>query len=177
MTDKCLLLVDFQEEWRNRESKYYLGDFSSRIKNAKKLIKAFRKKGLTVIYTRHISQGNDDSFVEGSKNAEIIEELKPLREEKVIVKHRISPFFNTDLDAYLSESTARELFICGIMTNLCVRSAVSDAYDRGFKIVIIKDACASDSEATDKFTFRDIKMTRPKVDISTAGKIVKLLKS
>ncbi|MEM3278209.1 MAG: isochorismatase family cysteine hydrolase [Thermoplasmata archaeon] len=177
MNDKCLLLIDFEEEWQNRDSKYYLGDFSDRLKNARRLLDAFREKDLMVIFTKHITPDSKTSFVPGSKNVKIIEYLKPLNKEKVIIKNKISPFFKTDLEEHLRQNHITELFICGIMTNLCVRSAVSDAYDRDFKIVLIKDACVSDSEATDKFTFKDIKMTRPEVDILTTSRAIKLLKN
>ena len=51
------------------------------------------------------------------------------------------------------------------MTNLCVRSAVADAYDRDFKVTVVRDICVSDSASTDRFTFRDLKKTRPTVNI------------
>jgi ureidoacrylate peracid hydrolase len=175
MTIKGILLIDFEEEWRNKDSEYYLGDFTKKIRNAKRLLNAFRQKKLTIVFTRHITLGSKTAFVKGSKNVTIIEELKPLNDEKVIVKNKISPFYKTDLEEFLNQRYIDELFICGIMTNLCIRSAVSDAYDRDFKVILIKDACASDSDATDKFSFKDIKATRPEVEIISTSKAIKLL--
>ena len=51
------------------------------------------------------------------------------------------------------------------MTNLCVRSAVADAYDRDLKVTVVKDVCVSDSPSTDRFTFRDLKKTRPSLNL------------
>jgi len=58
------------------------------------------------------------------------------------------------------------------MTNLCVRSAVSDAYDRGYRIRVVTDACVSDSADVDKFTFKDLKKTRPEVEFVKTKEVV-----
>ncbi len=78
---KALLLVDFEEEWRNTGSDYYLGKFSDKVKKARQLLSACRQKGVTVIFTRHIEPGSTTAFAEGSKNVEILDELKPLERE------------------------------------------------------------------------------------------------
>jgi nicotinamidase-related amidase len=48
---------------------------------------------------------------------------------EVLTKNKISPFYNRDLERILKEMKPDDLVVAGIMTNLCVRSAVSDAYD------------------------------------------------
>lgn len=169
---KGLLVVDFQEEWRKKDSEYYLGDFSKKINNAKKLIEFCRQKTIPVIFTRHIEPESEKEFAENSKSSRIISELTPRKQESIIVKNKISPFFKTDLEKELIKLGIDELIICGIMTNLCVRSAVSDAYDRDFAINLVTDACVSDSNETDKFTFEDIKKTRPEVQLLTTAELL-----
>ena len=163
--NKLALIIDFQEEWRNKNSDYYLGDFSEKIANAKLLVEFCRAKNIPVIYTRHVTPGSTTAFVDGSSNIEIVQELAPTKHDKVIVKNKISPFYKTDLEKEITKHNATQIVIGGILTNLCVRSAVSDAYDRDLKIVLIKDACVSDSSEMDEFTFRDLKKTRPKIEI------------
>jgi nicotinamidase-related amidase len=58
------------------------------------------------------------------------------------------------------------------MTNLCVRSAVSDAYDRDYHIKVVTDACVSDSTEVDRFTFKDLKKTRPEIDFVKARDVI-----
>ena len=53
----------------------------------------------------------------------------------------------------------------GILTNLCVRSLVSDAYDRGFAITIVEDCCTAFDETTHNFTLKDLKTTREEIEI------------
>ena len=169
---KVLLLVDFQEEWRDKNSEYYLGEFKEKVANAKLLLELFRSRKLPIIFTQHVEMGSTSAFAEGSKNAEVIKELSPAKNESVIVKHKISPFYETKLAEILKKAKVDEIVVCGIMTNLCVRSAISDAYDRDFKITVIKDCCASDSKETDEFTFNDLKKTRPEISLMNTKEFI-----
>ncbi len=172
----CLILVDFQEEWRDKNSEYYLGDFTEKIRNAVFVLEEFRKRKEIIVFTRHVELNSNYSFKEGTKNAELLPELNVKEDEKVITKHKISPFYQTDLEDFLKSKNVTHLYVGGIMTNLCVRSLISDAYDRDYEITVIKDCCVSDSEETDEFTFKDIKKTRPEVNIVTSKEVVELLK-
>jgi len=158
-----LLLVDFQEEWRDKKSDYYLGEFKPKLLNASLLVDYFHGKKWPVIFTRHVEIGSTRAFAEGTKNAQIISDLKVDSSDRVLTKNKISPFYNTDLERILKEMKPDELVVAGIMTNLCVRSAVSDAYDRDYSITVVTDACVSESSQVDKFTFQDLKKTRPRV--------------
>jgi hypothetical protein len=62
---------------------------------------------------------------EGLRGTEIIGELTPLPSENVITKHKISPFFNTDLDAYLKPSGVDELIIGGARASSSMESCYS----------------------------------------------------
>ncbi len=53
--------------------------------------------------------------------------------------------------------------MAGILTNLCVRSAVQDAYDRDFEIVVIQDCCKASNIETHRFTIKDLKATRGEI--------------
>ena len=129
MTDKALVQVDFQNEWIDKDSDYYVGDISGVIKRANKLIDFCRERGYRIIFTRHIEQDSQEAFAPGTKNVEIIPELHKKDSDTLITKNKISPFFKTELDQELEG--AEDIVVAGILTNLCVRSAVQDAYDDG----------------------------------------------
>ena len=159
-----LLVIDFQEEWRDKNSNYYLGQFKSQLRNASKLVKHFHEKQWPVIFTRHVDVGSISAFADGTKSTEVLPELNVAVSDRVLTKNRISPFYKTDLENILMEQKPDELVVAGIMTNLCVRIAVSDAYDRDYHIKLVTDACVSDSAEVDRFTFKDLKKTRPEID-------------
>ncbi|MGH2371894.1 MAG: cysteine hydrolase [bacterium] len=81
--------------------------------------------------------------VEGSVYAEILPELAPQRDEPVVIKHRYSGFYGTDLESILRGLQIETLFICGVNTNNCVLATVYDAFSRDFRIVVLADACGS----------------------------------
>lgn len=67
-------------------------------------------------------------------------------DDYLIKKNRISVFYNTPLDLILSKAGVETLLIGGVATDLAVESAVRDAHDRNFKVVVIEDICAAASQ-------------------------------
>lgn len=159
--NKALILVDFEKEWINKNSDYFVGDISEAIEKTNKLIDFCRKNNYKIIFTTHIEKDSGEAFVENSDNTEIIDEVNKQDSDILIKKNKISPFFKTDLEKHLEG--INEIVVCGILTNLCVRSLVQDAYDRDFDIKVIKDCCVAFDDETQEFTFKDLGATREEV--------------
>jgi ureidoacrylate peracid hydrolase len=83
--------------------------------------------------------------LEGTWDAEILAELKPLVHDSdlVITKPRASCFYATTLGDDLAARGIDTLVICGVATNYCVDATVRDAYARDFDLIIVRDACGS----------------------------------
>ncbi|HLR40357.1 MAG TPA: isochorismatase family cysteine hydrolase [Virgibacillus sp.] len=62
-------------------------------------------------------------------------------------KTRYSAFAGTDLELKLRERGISELHLTGVCTDICILHTAVDAYNKGFQIVIHKDAVASFNEA------------------------------
>lgn len=58
-------------------------------------------------------------------------------------KTRYSSFAGTDLEIKLRERGIDEIHIVGVCTDICVLHTAVDAYNKGFTIVVHKDAVAS----------------------------------
>jgi nicotinamidase-related amidase len=69
-------------------------------------------------------------------------DLGQREEDFDIVKHRVSPFYATSLEAILSAQGITRIYCSGISTNAVVQATVRDGHDRDFEMVIIEDACA-----------------------------------
>lgn len=169
---KALLVIDYENEWIDKKSEYFVGDISEQIQATNKVIDFCRKKGIPIIFITHIEQESDKEFKEGTDSVKIIPQIHLKPDDLIIKKYKISPFYGTKLEKKLEELKADELIIVGILTNLCVRSAVADAYDRDFEITIIKDSCAAMSEDTQEFTLIDLEETRPEIEIKTAEEFI-----
>lgn len=61
-------------------------------------------------------------------------------------KTRYSAFAGTDLEIKLRERGIEELHLVGVCTDICVLHTAVDAYNKGFQIVVHKDAVASFNE-------------------------------
>ncbi|HTP57628.1 MAG TPA: bifunctional nicotinamidase/pyrazinamidase [Spirochaetia bacterium] len=94
-----------------------------------------------------------DHCVQGTQGAELFPRLDVGRIELVLrkgLRRRLdsySAFFENDhvtdtgLRFYLSGLGARQVFVCGLATDYCVRSSALDARRLGFDVSLVQDAC------------------------------------
>lgn len=54
-------------------------------------------------------------------------------EDAVVVKHRISPFYATGLEAVLRAQRVERLVIAGVSSTWAVQAAARDAHDRDYR--------------------------------------------
>lgn len=83
----------------------------------------------------------------GTPSSEIVAEVAPRDGDIVVVKKRISAFYNTDLERLLRERSIDNLLVAGVATDLAVQSAARDAHDRDFAVEVLSDCCAAASDA------------------------------
>ena len=58
-----------------------------------------------------------------------------------IVKHRVSPFYSTSLEAILRANGIRRIYCSGISTNAVVQATVREGHDRDYELVVLEDCC------------------------------------
>ena len=71
--------------------------------------------------------------------------LAPQAGEWDIVKHRVSPFYQTKLELLLKREGIERIYCSGVSTQAVVQATVRDAHDRDFDVVLLEDCCASPS--------------------------------
>jgi ureidoacrylate peracid hydrolase len=79
-------------------------------------------------------------LIEETWDFAIVDELKPLPGDLVVVKSRYSGFANTTLDAELKARGIRYLFFAGIATNVCVETTLRHAFVLDYWPILISDA-------------------------------------
>jgi len=82
-------------------------------------------------------------LVRGEYGHDIIDEVRPLFCEPVIDKPGYGAFHQTDLAKILEARGIRHLLVCGVTTEVCVHSTLREATDRGYRTVLVADACGS----------------------------------
>lgn len=96
---EALLIIDVQNDYfpGGTCELYKAYEAEDRIKS---LIKESRELQRPIIYIQHINPADDTFFLEGTYGCEISERIKPLPDDKVIVKYYPNSFFETELDSY-----------------------------------------------------------------------------
>jgi len=82
-------------------------------------------------------------LIRGEHGHSIIPELAPIDGEIVVDKPGKGAFYHTDLGELLKERKIENLLVCGVTTEVCVHTTVREANDRGYRCVVVSDACAS----------------------------------
>ncbi|MDB5524526.1 MAG: isochorismatase [Rhizobium sp.] len=150
--------------------KYYFDRIGTlAIPNMQRLLNAFRKAGIEVMYTTIESltrNGRDRSLdykitgfnvPKGSWDGKVIDELAPGDDEIVLPKSSSSVFVSTHIDYILRNLGVKQLVLCGLLTDQCVESAIRDACDLGYLVTLVPDACATMSPEREASSLKAIK--------------------
>ena len=166
---------------------YYRDRLELIVPNIARLQKAFRRKRMEVIQTkiasltldgRERSKGHRDKGIfapKGSKDAEILKELRPMENEIVLPKTASGVFNSTAIDQILRNLGIENLVVTGVVTNNCVENAVRDACDRGYAVILVEDGCAA---VTEELHWAAIRAMRDHfAKIKTTAEVIKTLQA
>lgn len=153
----ALLVIDMQNHFLEPASSSFICGGAAIMPGVRRLIKSFRRVARPVIYTCHVHHPDridagimewwwEGMCVEGSRESEVHPFLSPLKREKIVLKHRYSAFFNTDLDTVLRCCRIEDLVICGVMTNMCCESTARDAFARDYRSFFLADGTGTINE-------------------------------
>jgi nicotinamidase-related amidase len=170
MKRPALLIIDMQNDFVLEGKPLRVPQARAVIPKILELLGLFRKRNLPVfhIVRVHRKDGSDveiirqDIFrkqpfaVEGTKGAEIIDELSPLPDEYVIPKIRMSAFIGTKLDLMLRNLCVSDLVVTGIQTPNCVRTTVFDAIAYNYPVVLADDAAGAQNDEIHAANVRDM---------------------
>ncbi|MFD0826139.1 cysteine hydrolase family protein [Neobacillus sp. M.A.Huq-85] len=96
----------------------------------------------TKLFPPHNLRGTDGRHLFGGLQT-VYEENKLHDHVAFMDKTRYSAFAGTDLEIKLRERGITEVHLVGVCTDICVLHTAVDAYNKGFKIVVYKEAVAS----------------------------------
>lgn len=85
---------------------------------------------------------NNGIFQLGTWGTEVHPSIAAQPQDFDIVKHRVSPFYATALEAILRANGIERIVMCGVSTNGVVHSGAREAHDRDYDVVILEDCCA-----------------------------------
>jgi acyl-CoA reductase-like NAD-dependent aldehyde dehydrogenase len=148
-----LLLVDLQYDFIERPGLLpSIGELTPPIES---VLDHARSRLLPVFHIRtlvapsgedrmpHWKENDIRDCTAGTRGAETPPQFSALDREVIIHKQFFSGFGNPELDAHLKRSGVDELWILGLYTHSCVRATAMDAYERGYRVILIEDCLGS----------------------------------
>ncbi len=149
----AVLVIDMINEFCKPGGKMVLPGYEALVPPQLSVIAAARAAGVPVIWVHDAHRPNvrrdrewvkrTPHSVEGTWATEIIADLGARPDENHVTNRRYSAFFQTDLDVTLKDLLVDQLVIFGVVTNICVRSTVHDAFFNGYEVVVQHDCCAA----------------------------------
>ncbi len=150
----AVIVVDMQNGFCHPDGSLYAPESEAAVETVKTVVEQGRMAGAQVVYTRDVhppEQFTDahyyDEFerwgehvVEGSWEAELVDELPVNPEDHVVEKHTYDAFQGTELDAWLSARNINDLLFCGTLANVCVLHTAGSAGLRDYRPIIVEDA-------------------------------------
>jgi nicotinamidase-related amidase len=164
----ALLIVDFINGFTDPSTPLG-GDFSTELAATARLLEAFRKVGLPIVFTTitykpDLSDGG--MFVKkvpslailqnGSPMVEIDQRIAPWPGEYVLEKKFASSFFGTDLDSYLKGLWVDTVIMAGCTTSGCIRASAIDSLQCGYHSVVVREAVGDRAQGPHEANLFDI---------------------
>jgi nicotinamidase-related amidase len=111
-----------------------------------------------------------DRSIEGTWESEFYEPVRPLPGEIVAYKRSVSALAGTELDRLFRLRDINTLVLTGVATHFAVEGTAREAVDRGYRVVVLEDCCASRVKNVHDFSINVI--LRCLCDVTTAESFI-----
>lgn len=139
----ALILIDLQKGWEHLDHWGGNRNNPDAERVALELLEEWRKRKLPIFHVIHGSKDPNSELHPNKPGFEMLDELKPLDGEPLLVKNVNSAFIGTDLQEQLENRGIDTLVIAGLTTNHCVSTTTRMAGNFGFEVYLISDATAT----------------------------------
>jgi len=140
----ALIVIDMQNDYYPG-GRMELDHIMEAHANTVALITYARDKGMPVFFVRHIAEENAPFFAKGTTGVNLYSDLPVAQSDTIITKHYPNSFRKTALKEELDKHGITDLLICGAMTHMCIDTTVRAAFDLGYRVTLVGDACATRS--------------------------------
>ncbi|TPI43875.1 isochorismatase family protein [Mesorhizobium sp. B3-1-6] len=153
------VFIDLQEEHR-KDRRYLVEGFADILANVQRLQEAARRNFVPLHHWAYIvdlaearpfhpvdESGKSAFSDKDDPLTAICHEVAPQNGEATLIKQEASAFGKNDFGDKLKAAGIEWLVIAGVWTEACIDATVKDAVARGFRVLLVKDACGSASAA------------------------------
>jgi nicotinamidase-related amidase len=163
----ALILIDLQKGVLARPCQPHSA--ADVLKTGMELADRFRRAGGTVVlvnvgfspdFKDALRQPADQGFQmpPGGFPPDFIELADGLKKpgDLCVTKRQWGAFYGTELDLQLRRRGIQTIVLGGISTNIGVESTARTAYEHGYALVLVEDACSGSSTEMHDFAFKNI---------------------
>ena len=139
------------------------------VPNMEKLLKAFRAKGLPVVFVNAYTpedaklpvygrfwpslSRNRVNYL-GTPDVEVIDELKPRADEPVFYNWPFGIFQGNDMEQYLADKGVETIVLAGVATGMAVGVAAFALADRFYNIIVPSDTATDGNKELHEVIFK-----------------------
>ena len=180
----ALLVIDVQNGFVSKGGSYDLlgmetTNYTKVIPKIRDLIIMCRNAGIPVFFTQAVREASGIDVltnthqilpksreerimkrpicIRGTWDADIVDDIKPVDTDHIVIKRRDSAFHDTEIGVWLRSIRVDTLIICGIDTSICVETSLRDAFNIGYDIVLVSDATASSNTKHYESTLENVR--------------------
>ncbi|OXG24466.1 isochorismatase hydrolase [Cryptococcus neoformans Tu259-1] len=136
--DSVLVIIDAQNEYADGILK--TAEIDSTRKAIKALLERYRKSSAPIVHVVHEVPAGAPLFTPGTPLADEFEELKPVSDESVVVKHHPGSFTDTNLSDLIEKAGRNKLVLVGYMAHVCVSTTARQAAEKGYDVILPREA-------------------------------------
>ncbi|KAK9899044.1 isochorismatase [Cystobasidium minutum MCA 4210] len=145
--DSVLIIIDAQNEYA--KGALAVDDIKTSRPAIQRLLERYRSGNGKIVHVVHDVPEGTPVFTPQTELAEEFEELQPKDGETVVHKKYPGSFAETDLDNLLKKIDAKKVVLVGYMAHVCVSTTAREAHQRGYEVVVAKDAVGDRSVPAD----------------------------
>jgi nicotinamidase-related amidase len=148
----ALLLVDVINPFDHEDGERLLASFRARHERLVRALDRARADGLPIVYANDnvgVWDGDAPGLVRralAGAGGALVQAIAPREGDLFVIKPRYSAFDHTPLELLLRELEIERILLVGTATEMCVAQTAIAARERGFKVSVLVDACATVDE-------------------------------
>ncbi|ORX59984.1 Isochorismatase hydrolase [Piromyces finnis] len=139
--NSVLLLLSAQQEFNPECGKIPAHNFKTSSESLRFCLETARQNKMPIIHVMTVGNPNAELFSLGGVTTKPIKYLEPKANEKVIMKTTPNGFLKTNLKEEIDSTGRKNLIIAGYSTHLSVDATTRAAYELGYKVTIVGNAC------------------------------------
>ncbi|GLW21774.1 isochorismatase family protein [Microbispora triticiradicis] len=165
----AILVIDMAGAWADPEERIG-SDLSAVSDSIVRILEEGRRAGLPIIFTTMAwdpslaeigevvrrKTPHSELMLHGTERVTLRPEMGRRPEEPLVVKPRASAFFGTYVDAMLISAKADTVIVVGCSTSGCIRATAESAFNRGFHVIVPREAVGDRSPSAHAANLFDI---------------------